>query len=176
MISSRKAALTPPKNGTHTVNWVMEQLGPKGDVQAQGHLTAQELMHRLRNNKVDHVPEQIEIGMTVRCPIDRLVSTINHQFSKRPDYNLDNVYDHIQKAPRSLFPTQASYLSSRSDIRLFPFEGLPICRWLGWTEATIPNKYPGEYKWSREEILAHKVFPLAIERYECDFALREQVE
>lgn len=171
LLKEGKATLSPPKCGTHTINKVMQSLGP---TLLTGHMWQEDAIRHLQRQYPHIAPDEFQWGMNVRDPIDRFVSSINHQFAERKE-NLDYIYEELVMTRRlKLFSPMYKYLERCKNILLFKFEDFEICRWLGWKDP-IPHELPGEYRWSRERVLGHKHFPKALEPYLPDFKLRECV-
>lgn len=144
-----------------------------GGMEHGGHHVYEDACEKLSNEGIE--PSTVQFGMSVRDPVDRLISTINHQFAGRLNYNLDRVFEDVAEEPQRFFPPQRHFLGrvNIEDIRLFPFEGLGIVRWLGF-KGTIHNHYPGKRMYLPEDIVSHPGFVKAIRLYEDDWELRRR--
>lgn len=172
-----RGIITPMKTGTHTIHKIGKEMTEPRQPIVQGHLKYQDMKNRLLKHKVKYP----EIAMHVRDPLDRMVSVINHQYSKRKSpsdptqfIDLDHVFQLVRQREQNLFPAQIEFWDWR--VELFPFEGFPILRWLGW-EGEIPHEYKAIYRFSKQEIEKHPICNYIMEKrgYQADYMLRKEV-
>ena len=157
-----KGILHPPKCGTHSTQQVAKKMGGWF---APGHMSFKELTDHMRKGGYNW--KEAEFAMSVREPVSRLVSAINYNFPRKK-FTLNAAMEHIVADPRKIFPEQVWYWAE--PVRLFPFDGLPILKWLGWN-GPVPHGNPGPATWSREEIVTHSLFHSVIVHYKHDFDL-----
>jgi len=114
-----KMILTPPKNGTTTIDWIMDQM--QSPPMVRGHVHSD-----LAVKKLGHVPQ---FAMHVRHPLDRFISIANVFYAEPNPDKLWAVFTTTVNRQIWTFP-QAWFI--RHDVKLFPFEGFPILEWIGW--------------------------------------------
>lgn len=137
-----------------------------------GHVNYSEACKRLEKEGI--APSDVQWAMTVRHPLSRLYSAVNHYLHCNPQRNLDEAIKEAVESPRALFQPQTWFWCPDKGIRLFAFESMSILDWLDWPEhRKRPHKNPGKPNASRDMIKNHKDFNTLLNRYDSDWALYE---
>lgn len=159
-----KCILCPPKNGTHTIRYVADRIGE--DVQLKGHMTAGTVVARL--GRAPH------FAMTVRDPVERFLSIVNYFSEGRytgPDVEM--LWKTFEGIQGEFWAKPQAYWCEDWPVTLFPFEGLPIVRWIGW-QGEVPHRHPTPVKswsWTLERI--EPIVDRVKEHFAQDYTLRE---
>lgn len=159
-----KCILCPPKNGTHTIQYIANRV--RGDCQLRGHMTAGTIVGRL-----GFAPQ---FGMTVRDPIDRFLSIMNYFSEARVDESnpgSNDLWDQFWRVRNEFWALPQAHWCRDWPVELFPFEDLPVVRWIGW-KGEIPHMHPTPKKrWTRESI--EPIADMVMDYFAEDYGLRE---
>jgi hypothetical protein len=193
-----KGIITPMKTGTHTVHKVGREMSIKSNgtrPMAMGHINYETIARQIFEKRLANNHNEFEIAQHVRDPEKRMVSVLNHCFSNRTSnkrplpnqefcYNcqmafvdLDEVYDVVRYRKEAVFPPQIHFWNKR--VKLFPFEGFPILRWLGWEEEIPHEFHHGKgSRFTMEMTKGHPIHKLMMEEvgYERDYELLNRLE
>lgn len=128
-----------------------------------GHVSALEMREK--------IGKPVQLGATVRNPEDRLVSMMNHLWGGNPlvstEEGLQQVID-AKGVNGQIFRTTRWHIDPQTV--LFPFEGLPILRWLGY-DGALPHDNESKKRWTVKELRDHPMWEEAMAPYEGDWAL-----
>lgn len=170
--STNQFVICPPKTGTLTVTATMLQLHKTCEMGS--HISYAQACKMLKRVGVD--PLSVKWAMTVRHPVDRFVSAINHFMNGNKNADLDDAMVEAVKGQRFMFQPQSDFWEDSVGIILFPFEKLPILEWLGRTKAHEKlHENEGSYLTSRKSIVEHPYFISAMTKYSDDWSLFNRV-
>lgn len=166
LVEQNKVVILPPKNGTHTVNAVVAEMGLTHF--CDGHIEGGRLRKMIARSEYGAKP--LEWGIHIRNPFDRFVSAVNYVFGyndKTLGYALEQVIDH----PGRIYRNQLYWVEDApANIRLF--DSVPaLLKWIGW-ERRAPREGVGDYQWTAAEIKMHNKFEAAFAPFTVDYELR----
>lgn len=160
-----KYVICPPKNGTHTIHYVSDRV--RGKPELRGHKTAGSIVGRL-----GRAPQ---FGMTVRDPVDRFLSMVNYFHKSMPELERNEpelLWASFEKVKGEFWALPQAHWCRDWETTFFPFEGLPIVRWMGW-KGEIPHLHPTPKKtWDKARI--EPILDRVMEHFEEDYALRDK--
>lgn len=171
--AAHKAIINVPKCGTSTNDEAIMRLTGDRSVIAGGHFNAGVMARVIAQETLFDPDNPPEFAMSVRHPWERFVSALNHHYGRASHSNdgvsnLDEAMEACETSTSKVFSTQRSWHSS--NVYLFPFEGLPILRWLGYNGPPI-HENKGPRRWGADQIQGHSLFSKRIERYAEDAPL-----
>lgn len=114
------------------------------------------------------IREPVQLGATIRNPEDRLVSMLNHLSDDNPLLSTEEALQQVIDGDSPLFRTAVWHIDPQTV--LFPFEGLPILRWLGF-DGEPPHDHSSTKRWTVEGLRDHPMWEAAMAPYEGDWAL-----
>ena len=164
-----KAVILVPKTGTKTIQHVA---GNYNFEWGDDHRPYTELRKRIEDKYPDLAPTT-EYAVNIRHPVERFLSGVFFCY-KNPDprFSVDFIYNQQvkEKTYDFIFRPQHKWLEGCDNIKLFKFDTMDICRWLGWTD-DIPKLNSKERRFTREEMQAHPLYPVLMSRYDDDWKL-----
>lgn len=154
-----------PKTGTWSVKAGMERGGIPLIV--NGHMRAQDMREK--------IGKAVELGATIRRPDDRLVSMMNHLWGNNPLVSLDEALEQViaDQATAQVFRTSTWHIDPET--RLFPFDGLPLLRWLGW-DGPLPHDNQSKKRFFLRDVELHPLWKDALAIYWEDWQLYEMAK
>jgi hypothetical protein len=148
-----------PKTGTNTVRETMRMMGHSFD---NAHRPYSQLKTAGR-----------VFAASIRHPEDRLMSSIHHSLRNSHFDNLDDMFNHVlTKAQENtqIWRPQSEFVSIGDPVKLFPFEGMPIVRWVGWT-GPIPHLNSIRRRLPVDDIRSHPMYGHILSKYDADWEL-----
>lgn len=128
--------------------------------------------HKNAGQVRDAVDGPVELGATIRHPEDRLVSIMNHLWGGNSDVSEEEGLGQAIEADGQIWRSALQFIDGAT--RLFPFEGLPILRWLGCT--SVPHENASRKRWSVAQLRYHPLWHVALANYEVDWQLYEMAQ
>lgn len=149
-----------PKTGTHSVMAAMSSVDRP---YIEGHKPARQIR--------EEAGMPIELGASIRRPDERLVSAMNYLWGNNPLVSVDEGLEEIilDATISKVWRTSTWHLDPET--RLFPFEGLPILKWLGCTSA--PHENASTRRWTVKDLQHHPLWKDALGLYWEDWHLYE---
>jgi hypothetical protein len=161
----RRHPIHIPKTGTWSVKDGMQRAGV--ELIVNGHKPASDVRAKIWIQTGD----RCELGATIRNPEDRLVSMMNHLWGNNPLVSTEEAFQQViddEASKSQIFRTARWHIDDHT--RLFPFEGLPILRWLGY-DGALPHANESKARWSVAELRHHPLWEAAMAPYEGDWPL-----